>query len=148
MQAAIGRYQLNKLDKWIEKRKINGNFLREVCNKFPNLLRTPIPPAFTNHAYYKFYTYLKVEGLKQSWDRNRIIKEISVKGIPCFEGSCSEIYEESAFDDTTFKPKQRLAIAKELGESSIVFLVHPTLSKKDIKDACKVMENVFLKATK
>ena len=110
-------------------------------------MRTPVPPAYSNHAYYKFYTYLNKEGLKGGWNRTRIIEEICNEGIPCYEGSCSEIYKESAFINAGFKSNERLPIAKELGESSIMFLVHPTLLKRDLNKMGTVMEHVFNKAT-
>ena len=147
MQAAIGRYQLKKLDSWIKKRRRNAAFLKKVCDKFPKILRTPFPPKSLNHSYYKFYTYLKTNGLKAGWTRSRIINEISSKGVPCFEGSCPEIYLESAFKNTGLRPKKRLPVAKELGETSILFLVHPTLLKKDLEFIGKIIEEVLQEAT-
>jgi len=52
---------------------------------------------------------------------------INALGVPCFSGSCSEVYLEKAFDNTAFRPAARLPHAKELGETSLMFLVHPTL---------------------
>ena len=147
MQAAIGRYQLKKLDGWVKKRNRNAAYLKRVCDKFPKILRTPIPDESVNHSYYKFYTYVITSGLKRGWTRNKIINTICSKGVPCFEGSCPEIYLESAFKNTRLRPKKRLPVAKELGESSILFLVHPTLVKKDLKFVGKIIEEVFQEAT-
>jgi dTDP-4-amino-4,6-dideoxygalactose transaminase len=88
----------------------------------------PQPPADTEHAWYKFYAYVRPEALKAGWSRDRLIAEISARGVPCFSGSCSEIYLEKAFDQTDLRPRERLAVARELGETSLMFLVHPTLT--------------------
>ena len=46
------------------------------------------------------------------------MNEMNELGVPCFSGSCSEVYLEKAFDNTGWKPKERLSIAKELGDTS------------------------------
>tara|TARA_B100000674_G_scaffold178673_1_gene144667 strand:- start:214 stop:543 length:330 start_codon:yes stop_codon:yes gene_type:complete len=100
------------------------------------------------HAYYKFYVFVRQDFLRDDWDRDRIVSEITSMGIPCMHGSCSEIYLEKAFDNTNFRPKERLPIAKELGESSIVFLVHPTLSEKEMHVIAESATSVFDQAKK
>jgi dTDP-4-amino-4,6-dideoxygalactose transaminase len=65
------------------------------------------------------------------------------KGVPCFSGSCSEVYLEKAFDNTDFRPKERLPVAKELGETSLMFLVHPTLTQDEINLTCNVLKQVM-----
>ncbi|MCY1186972.1 hypothetical protein D9M73_278940 [compost metagenome] len=73
--------------------------------------------------------------------------EISARGVPCMSGSCSEVYLEKAFDDTGWRPAERLPVAKELGETSLMFLVHPTLSSEEISKTCAVLKDVMLAAT-
>ena len=147
MQAVIGRIQLRKMEAWNRSRSLNANSLKEVCDYYPKLLRTPLSPRDSVNAFYKFYTYVKPEGLQGGWTRDKLIEEICSLGVPCFSGACSEIYLESAFDKTTFRPKKRLPIAKELGETSLMFLVHPSLTKKDINKIIEAMHTVFIKAT-
>ncbi len=84
--------------------------------------------------------------MKNNWTRDRIISEISSKGAPCMHGSCSEVYLEKAFDNTNFRPDERLPVAKQLGETSIVFLVHPTLNKQEMYDIAEIATSVFDKA--
>ena len=98
------------------------------------------------HAYYKYYTFVKQEALKKGWDRDRIIAEILSKGVPCMHGSCSEVYLEKAFDNTGLRPNERLPIAKKLGETSMVFLVHPTLNENEMHKIAEVATSVFSKA--
>ncbi|MCF6194839.1 MAG: hypothetical protein L3J46_10965, partial [Kangiellaceae bacterium] len=69
-------------------------------------------------------------------------------GVPCFQGSCSEVYLEKAFVDTEFRPKQRLPNARLLGETSLMFLVHPTLPKENISLAGRVISRVLETASK
>ena len=143
MQAAIGRIQLKKMKSWTKLRNRNASRLLEVCNNFPNILRTPVVSSKDLHAYYKFYTYVVPEGLKPGYSRDTIMVNLNQLGVPAFSGACSEIYLESAFDNTSFRPNKRLPIAKELGETSLVFLVHPTLSVGDMSTMSNVVERVL-----
>ena len=131
MQAAIGRIQLKRMDNWHNKRNENAQTILKTCQEFSNLLRVPIIDNYLEHGWYKLYVYVRQEKLSKAWNRNRIIKEISKFGIKCYAGSCSEIYLEKAFDNK-YRPNKRLPNAKELGETSIMFLVHPTLTFSDI----------------
>jgi dTDP-4-amino-4,6-dideoxygalactose transaminase len=144
LQAAIGRLQLRKLDNWVGARRRNSAVLRERLRRHA-LLRVPEPASDFQHAYYKFYAYVEPRFLKPDWSRDRLVHEIHSRGIPCYSGSCSEIYLEKAFEGTGWCPPLRLPVARELGETSLMFLVHPTLSLDDMHRACDVIE-VVLKA--
>jgi dTDP-4-amino-4,6-dideoxygalactose transaminase len=142
MQAAIGRVQLRKLPDWIEARRRNAAILFRRLEKIP-AIRITIPSEEIGHAFYKFYAFIRAEQLKEGWDRDKIIEAINAEGIPCFSGICPEIYREKAFENAGFQPTQRLQVAKELGETSLMFLVHPTLSEDDMNDTCLAVEKVF-----
>jgi dTDP-4-amino-4,6-dideoxygalactose transaminase len=145
MQAAIGRIQLKSMNGWHRRRNENALRLQRACLSL-SALRTPIPPLYLEHAWYKFYTYVRPDALASSWSRDRIIAEIIALGVPCYSGSCSEIYLEKAFEGTGFRPKERLPIAKELGESSLMFLVHPTLKDSEIEQTAEAIQTVVCKA--
>jgi hypothetical protein len=68
---------------------------------------------------------------------------ITARGVPCFQGSCSEVYLERAFDGTGWRPEPRLPIAKELGETSLMFLVHPTLTNGEMEKTAAVLSEVL-----
>jgi hypothetical protein len=93
------------------------------------------------------------EGLEESQQgealrsADRIIEEITARGVPCYVGSCSEIYLEKAFDNTGWRPVTRLPVAKALGETSIMFLVHPTLTDLEIRKTQEVIREVLAKAS-
>ena len=91
--------------------------------------------------------YVKIKGLAKNWNRDRIIEEINELNIPCYSGSCPEIYLEKAFD-VYFRPKERLNNAKELGLTTLMFLVHPNLSKSDLLNTCNAIDLVLQKAAK
>ncbi len=151
MQGAIGRIQLKRMPEWTELRNRNALILNQAFDHFSNeigLLRIPQLKSDKKcvHAYYKYYVFVKRDSLKNNWDRDKIISEINSQGVPCIHGSCSEIYLEKAFDKTNFRPKRRLKVAKELGETSIVFLVHPTLSKEEMSEIADKASSVFSKA--
>ena len=145
MQAAIGRLQLAKLQDWIEKRRANAACLRDGFSRI-NALRVPHPGQHVRHAYYKFYAFLDLAQLKSSWSRTRIISEVNAKGVPCFEGSCSEVYRERAFDGSASRPAERLPVARELGDTSLMFLVHPTLTAEHMDQTCEVVRGVMASA--
>jgi dTDP-4-amino-4,6-dideoxygalactose transaminase len=147
MQAAIGRVQLNKLPQWVEKRRINAAVLNERFSQLP-ALRVTVPPEDIGHAYYKYYVFLKTEALKEGWNRERVMLAIQAEGIPCFVGSCSEIYREKAFQKMGLGPADSLPVAKSLGDTSLMFLVHPTLSEEDMEDTARAVIKVLLEATK
>lgn len=148
VQAAIGRIQLRRLAEWTERRRANAAALTERLRNFPDAVRVPLPGNGMGHAYYRIYVYVRPDGLRPGWDRDRVIAEIAGKGVPAFQGSCSEVYREKAFDGTPFRPPQRLAVARELGETSIAFLTHPTLTAEDIAHAGAAIDDVFARAAR
>ena len=146
MQAAIGRVQLAKLDAWVKTRRRHADLLAERFRRLA-ALRVPVVPADLYHSYYKFYVYVRAEALRPGWTRDRIISAIVERGAPCFSGSCSEIYRERAFEGTGWRPTQPLPVAHTLGETSLMFLVHPTLSEEYLHQVCDVVEDVVTQAT-
>ncbi|MDQ1331041.1 MAG: hypothetical protein QG578_1306 [Thermodesulfobacteriota bacterium] len=147
MQAAIGRVQLRKLSEWTQIRNRNANILTKAFSDIP-ALRVTIPPDYISHAYYKYYVFIKPEMMHPGWDRERVIIAINAEGIPCFTGSCSEIYLEKAFNADGMRPQKRLPVAEELGNTSLMFLVHPTLSEKDMLNMVKTVEKIIANASK
>lgn len=145
MQSAIGRVVLRKVPQWVQKRRRNAEILMEHFQQIPEL-RVPVPPAHIGHAYYRFYVYVRPEMLKPDWNRDRIMVEINEAGIPCTVGSCSEVYLEKSFEQAGLQPLQRLPVAKELGETSLAFLVHPTLDEEHMQDTAQVVAKVMQKA--
>jgi dTDP-4-amino-4,6-dideoxygalactose transaminase len=108
-------------------------------------LRVTVPPEHAGHSYYRYYAFVRPEALRPGWTRDRIIAAIKARDIPCFSGSCSEIYLEKAFPPE-WRPRQRLAVARELGETSLMFLVHPTLGPEHIAQTCEVVRQVMREA--
>lgn len=131
MQAAIGRIQLRKLADWVDRRRQNAHLLAEQLSQLP-ALRVPLPGEATYHAYYKFYAFVEPQALRSGWSRDRLLGAIRETGVPCFGGSCPEIYREQAFAGSPSRPEERLPVARELGDTSLMFAVHPTLSLDDM----------------
>ncbi len=144
MQAAIGRSQLNKLEAWLEQRRSNAQILTD-CFKNIKGLRITTPGNDIQHAYYKYYVFIQTELLKPEWDRMRILNAIIAERIPCYTGSCPEIYLEKAFAEYQ-EPIDRLPVAKELGETSLMFLVHPTLGENEMACVCTAVKKVMQEA--
>lgn len=145
MQSAIGRVALRKLPRWVEKRREHAAILTSRLGQL-SALRIPLPPSHCYHSYYKYYAFVRPDMLKLGWNRDRIVQEVVNAGVPCFSGSCSEIYLEKAFPSRD--ERERLPIARRLGETSLMFLVHPTLGEEHIGRTCDVVERVMAKATR
>lgn len=142
MQAVIGRIQLKKMAEWTEIRTQNAKILRDAITQFAGeqqFLRIPdiefhqVMGSDSVHAYYKYYVYVRPENLPENINRDSILNALNEKKIPCFSGACSEIYLEKAFDNHPSRPKARLTVAKELGETSLMFLIHPTLTTNEMQ---------------
>ena len=142
LQGAIGRIQLKRMSNWNSNRIFNANKIWNTMKNFTGL-RVPNIPDYINHAAYKCYVFVEEKNLKKGWNRNRIMEEINKLGVPCYTGVCPEVYLEKAFDNSGFRPKERLLNAKKLGETSLIFLVHPTLNKNEIQKTCDVITAVM-----
>ncbi|ROM51113.1 DegT/DnrJ/EryC1/StrS family aminotransferase [Pseudomonas rhodesiae] len=146
VQAVIGRLQLKRMTDWQASRLANAGQIWECASQLKGL-RVPVMPEGSVHAAYKCYVFVEPQALKAGWDRDRILAEISAREVPVFSGSCSEVYLEKAFDNTGWRPASRLPVARELGETSVMFLVHPTLTQLEIDKTCSVLKTVMQLAT-
>lgn len=146
MQGAIGRIQLTRMSEWTQKRQQHGKILDDAVAEF-DIIRTVAVPEYSQHAEYKHYMFIRPEFLAEGWSRDRIVDEIVKLGVPAYQGSCSEIYKEKAFANTAWRPKHALPHAVELGETSLMFLVHPTLTIDEIQKTAMVIQQVLSKAS-
>ena len=152
MQAVIGRIQLKKMAEWTKIRTQNAKILRDALTQFAGeqqFLRIPdiefhqVMGGDSVHAYYKYYVYVRPENLPENINRDSILNALNEKKIPCFSGSCSEIYLEKAFDNHPSRPNARLTVAKELGETSLMFLIHPTLTTNEMQTIANTTVDVL-----
>jgi dTDP-4-amino-4,6-dideoxygalactose transaminase len=146
MQAAIGRIQLRRLSAWTARRRAIAEQIAATCRHHA-ALRVPEVPAHVQHAYYRQYVYVRPEALAPGWTRDRIVEAVKAEGVPLYQGSCSEVYLEKAFDGTPWRPAQRLPQARQLGETSLMFLVHPTLTDDEVARACAALSKVMQEAS-
>ena len=142
VQAAIGRIQLRRMADWQATRLRHARRIWAHAQTLPGL-RVPAVPDSIDHAAYKCYVFLDMEALASGWTRERIMQAITDRGVPVYSGSCSEIYLEKAFDGTDFRPAERLPVARALGETSLMFLVHPTLQDVHIDRTCEALSAVM-----
>ena len=145
LQSAIGRIQLQRLPDWTAARTRNALLLAEALGDLP-AVRVPLPPEGIDHAWYKFYAFVKPEALAEGWSRDRILSEITEAGYPAFSGSCSEIYLEKCFQDAGLAPADRLPVVRELGDTSLMFLVHPTITPEQMAGYAETVRTVVARA--
>ncbi|EGR0769673.1 DegT/DnrJ/EryC1/StrS family aminotransferase [Vibrio parahaemolyticus] len=147
LQAVIGRIQLTRMNRWTSLRKMNAQKIDEAVADLTVVRRVEVP-EYSEHAAYKHYLFVEPQNLADEWTRDRIVETIVERGVPAYQGSCSEVYLEKAFDCTPWRPAERLKNAVTLGETSLMFLVHPTLTENEIKKTCHVIRDVLLLAQK
>ncbi|MEK2174817.1 DegT/DnrJ/EryC1/StrS aminotransferase family protein [Vibrio parahaemolyticus] len=147
LQAVIGRIQLARMPTWTAQRQANAAQIDKVVADLSVVRRIEVP-EYSEHAAYKHYLFVEPHNLAEGWTRDRIVETIVERGVPAYQGSCSEVYLEKAFDDTSWRPVQRLSNAVTLGETSLMFLVHPTLTEEEIEKTCQVLREVLLLAQK
>lgn len=145
MQAAIGLIQLERMPEWTDRRTMIARAIAESLRKHETV-RVPEVPNHARHAYYRLYAFVRPEQLATGWSRDRIVEEIVQRSVPCMHGSQSEVYLERAFDNTGWRPEHRLPNARELGETSLAFLVHPTLTDAEVDKTCQVVDQVLTEA--
>lgn len=145
VQGGIGRIQLKRMPQWHQSRLDNARLIWNCARALPGL-RVPEIPDHIVHAAYKCYVFTDPEQLSVGWDRDRIISEMNTLGVPCFSGSCSEVYLEKAFDGTGWRPTSRLPVARQLGSTSLMFLVHPTLTRVEIEKTCEALTHIMHQA--
>lgn len=143
MQGAIGRIQLGRVNEWSAQRARNAMILAQTLRVHSDIIRMPLPGPRIHHAFYRLYAYARPPRIGDGWSRNRLIAEMALAGVPVMHGSCPEIYREKAFDNTRFRPESPLPVARELGETSIAFLVHPTIDEEEAKRIASKVHKVL-----
>lgn len=146
MQAALGLISLSRLEQEIERRRDNAKRIAEALSAFATV-RVPVPKHGVRHSYYRLYAFVEQDGLQEGWTRDRILQAIAAEGVPCFAGSCGEIYREKAFQQRGYHPDTRLPVAKLLAESSLAFRVDPALGEQELEDSCQAIHKVLSAAT-
>ena len=145
LQSAIGRIQLQRLPDWTAARTRNALQLAEALRDL-SAVHVPLPPESLTHAWYKFYAFVKLDALAEGWSRDRILSEITALGYPALSGSCSEIYLEKCFQDAGLAPAERLPVARELSDTSLMFLVHPTITPEQMAGYADAVRTVVQRA--
>lgn len=152
IQAAIGLVQLGEMPTWSEKRRANAQKIWNSSQDLPGIrvpqlscsectLDCKAKRVGCQHAAYKCYVFADFG----QENRDEIMHDVMQMGVHCFSGSCSEVYLEDAFKDAGLTPSRRLPAAKELGETSLMFLCDPTLDDTDIDRTCQIFRDVVLK---
>lgn len=148
VQAAIGLIQLGRMADWTARRTAIANRLTTALAPFAAGVRVPLPAALDTHAYYRHYAYVRPDGLHEGWDRDRLVAELVAGGVAVLHGTCPEVYLERAFDGTPWRPAERLPVARDLGETSLMFLTHPTMTDEEVDAACTTIARVLGEAVR
>lgn len=143
MQAVIGRIQLRRMKRWHARRAAIAARYAQALAPLESVVRVPLPDDDLTHAWYRFYAYIRPDGLRPGWSRDRVVAEVVERNIPLFQGSCSEVYREKAFDESPLRPAQRLPVAARLGETSLMFLTHPTLTEEQVERIATTVATVL-----
>lgn len=145
MQAAIGLIQLDRMAGWTARRNDNARRILEACARWP-ALRVPSVAPDVVPAWYRAYAFVRPERLAAGWSRDRIIDAIQARDVPCMVGTAPEVYLEQAFD-AVGRPAQRRPVARQLGETGLCFLTHPTLTDDEIARTGGAIDAVMAEAS-
>ena len=140
MQGALGRVAVRRLPEWIAGRRANSERLCDLLDEIEGFQVTRPGSRFQN-ACYKFNVNLSPDILCGAWSRDDIVRAIQAEGIPCGSGLCTEIYRERAL--LPFAPERPLPVAKDFGERSVMFLIHPTLGEREMDDIAAASKKVL-----
>ena len=135
MQAALGLTALRKLPQWTAQRRAHAGELNRALGTVPWIRRPELPPHI-GHAAYKHYAYFDPASAPRGLTRDSLIERLGASGVVCMSGSCSEIYLEKAFVTAGLAPARRHPVARELGETSLMFLIHPTITRNQMEAVC------------
>lgn len=148
VQAAIGRIQLRRMSEWTARRTAIAGQLAAALAPFASAVRIPLPAPELRHAYYRLYAYVRPQGLRDEWSRDRLVAALSERGVQVLHGTCPEVYLEKAFDGTGYRPAKRLPVAREMGETSLMFLTHPTMTDAELDAAAGAIGEVLSAAAR
>mgnify|MGYP001163274892 CR=1 FL=1 len=138
IQASVGIDALDHLENWIQIRRRHANIFNKTLADV-KLVRLTIPDEKYYHAYYKYYCFIRPCYLKKGYHRDSIITRLNEMSIPCFQGTCGEVYREKAYNLNL-----NLPVARELAETSIMFLVDPSYSSETIQEIAYKVKKVLL----
>ncbi|HEY8605380.1 DegT/DnrJ/EryC1/StrS aminotransferase family protein [Tsuneonella suprasediminis] len=147
MQGAIGRIQLRRMAETTARRSEIAARICATLDSYPSVIQVPLPGEAIIHAFYRLYAFVRPSGLKEGWTRDRIVTTAVAKGAPLYQGTCSEVYLEKAFDNTPFRPEPHLPVAHQLGETSLMFLTHPTLTDSEVSQVCDIVATILDEAS-
>jgi dTDP-4-amino-4,6-dideoxygalactose transaminase len=145
-QAAIGLKQLAKLPTWIEQRNENARVLIEALKRY-EFIDVPTMKEAEGHvnAYYRLYAKVKKNITVADYSnvslRDHIINCLVAAGVPCFVGSCAEIYREKLFSDSV--EFNRLPNATVFADDGFCFLVHHTITKEQVDNISQIISHVL-----
>ena len=136
MQAAIGLIQLELLVEWTARRTAIARHLADACGRH-GVVRVPHVANDVQHAYYRFYAFVEPQRLARAGRRDRIIAAINERDVPCYHGSAlGDSISNAPSRVPAGVPDTGLPVAKELGETGMAFLVHPTITDDQVDKAC------------
>ena len=148
IQSFAGLEQLKCLKQTQKKRqKIAKDYLK-LISKYKKYFFSYYPPKQIRSAWYRFYFFIKPNVRNHKKIRLDIIRDLIIRNLRCFSGSCPEIYLEKSFKKLKNFKIKRLKNCKILGETSLALDVNHTLNfwqhKKDLLQIKTVIEK-FIK---
>lgn len=147
MQSAIGRVQLGKVERWLAQRRANAAHYAAGLGAISGL-RCAAPGPDALHAWYKYYVYVRPERLRAGWDRDRILAAAWTRGLPCWQGSCGELYREQVFVAAGAVPAAPLPAAQALARSALMLPLHPGITPEQIDEICSGIGEIMAEAVK
>lgn len=152
LQAAVGLHMMDRVDKYIQRRRENALYLTEELSKIDGI--EPVyEPEGCKCSYYNLYSTIQPD--KFTVDRDQFVKALIAEGVRARIGTNPELYREKMFQekshhswdpriydgDVSYKGTV-CPVAHDIGKRSTGFLVNPTYTMDDMKDFVKGVKKV------
>jgi CDP-6-deoxy-D-xylo-4-hexulose-3-dehydrase len=140
MQAACGLAQLNSLESFISKRKINFNFLYKNLKHLEEILILPEPEVNSDPSWFGFPISLREN---KKYNRNDLIKYLNHNKIGTRLLFSGNLVKQPYMKNVNFKINKDLKNTDFVMENTFWIGVYPGLSEKHLEYSVTKIDNFF-----
>ena len=140
MQAACGLAQLNSLESFISKRKINFNFLYKNLKHLEEILILPEPEINSDPSWFGFPISLREN---KKYNRNDLIKYLNNNKIGTRLLFSGNLVKQPYMKNINFKINKDLKNTDFIMENTFWIGLYPGLSEKHLEYSVTKIDNFF-----
>jgi len=125
MQAALGRVQLRKLDRWNEIRRSNAKFYIEKLSRVKEIVLPTELPGY-KHVFHQFVIRVPSEL------RDKLVEHLSSRGIGVAIHYPYPVHDHPAYRALGY-PESINPVSKQVSKEVLSIPVHPLLTREDLE---------------